>query len=275
MKQLACEMCGSTDIIKQEGIFVCQSCGCKYSAEEAKKMISGEDSVSVKVQDPVKIVNNDFETKLAVAENWAEIYFKQGPEFVQYGELTGFDAMTQYYSLAELAGANESRIYLSEAKFYVEANLKGFADKTRVLYNREAFINHYIYLMDRAINYANESEKDALREQKEKGIADLQKRLAPYKEQQAQAGCYVATAVYGSYDCPEVWTLRRYRDFSLSKTFIGKMFIKVYYAISPTLVRWFGKTKWFNTVFKYELDKMVDNLRKQGFQSTPYDDIKW
>ncbi len=39
MKQLTCEMCGSTDLLKQEGVFVCQSCGCKYSVEEAKKMM--------------------------------------------------------------------------------------------------------------------------------------------------------------------------------------------------------------------------------------------
>ena len=39
MKQLTCEMCGSTDLMKQDGVFVCQSCGCKYSVEEAKKMM--------------------------------------------------------------------------------------------------------------------------------------------------------------------------------------------------------------------------------------------
>lgn len=39
MKQLTCEMCGSTDLIKQDGVFVCQSCGIKYSVEEAKKMM--------------------------------------------------------------------------------------------------------------------------------------------------------------------------------------------------------------------------------------------
>ena len=31
-------------------------------------------------------------------------------------------------------------------------------------------------------------------------------------------GCYVATAVYGSYDCPQVWTLRRYRERKRGKT---------------------------------------------------------
>ena len=33
MKQLVCEMCGSTDLLKEEGVFVCQSCGCKYSVD--------------------------------------------------------------------------------------------------------------------------------------------------------------------------------------------------------------------------------------------------
>lgn len=39
MKQLSCEMCGSTDLLKTDGVFVCQNCGCKYSVEEAKKMM--------------------------------------------------------------------------------------------------------------------------------------------------------------------------------------------------------------------------------------------
>ena len=39
VKQLVCEMCGGTDLVKQDGVFVCQSCGTKYSVEEAKKMM--------------------------------------------------------------------------------------------------------------------------------------------------------------------------------------------------------------------------------------------
>ena len=35
-------------------------------------------------------------------------------------------------------------------------------------------------------------------------------------------GCYIATCVYGSYDCPEVWTLRRFRDCTLEKTWYGR-----------------------------------------------------
>ena len=88
-------------------------------------------------------------------------------------------------------------------------------------------------------------------------------------------GCYIATAIYGSYDCPEVWTLRRYRDYKLAKTFWGRIFIKAYYAISPTIVRLAGNTKWFNKILKYRLDKMVKSLKNEGFDSMPYEDIDW
>ena len=91
-------------------------------------------------------------------------------------------------------------------------------------------------------------------------------------EQQKKSGCYVATAVYGSYDCPEVWTLRRFRDYSLASTLFGRLFIMLYYAISPTLVKWFGDAKWFKKMWKSTLDKMVEVLEKKGYESTPYKD---
>lgn len=91
----------------------------------------------------------------------------------------------------------------------------------------------------------------------------------------ASGGCYVATAVYGSYDCPEVWTLRRYRDNYLSKYWIGKLFVKAYYSVSPWLVRYFGKKEWFKKMWRFWLDKMVSRLQKRGYKSTPYIDREW
>lgn len=94
-------------------------------------------------------------------------------------------------------------------------------------------------------------------------------------EATAGSGCYVATAVYGSYDCPQVWTLRRYRDYTLAETRRGRAFIKTYYAISPTLVRWFGNTRWFKAMWRGRLDKMVQSLQAEGVESTPYNDRIW
>lgn len=60
MKQLTCEMCGSTDLMKQDGVFVCQTCGCKYSVEEARKMmVEG----TVDIQGTVKVDNSTFVQK--------------------------------------------------------------------------------------------------------------------------------------------------------------------------------------------------------------------
>ena len=96
-----------------------------------------------------------------------------------------------------------------------------------------------------------------------------------FKTSKQSGGCYVATAVYGSYDCPEVWTLRRYRDYDLAKTFWGSLFIKVYYSLSPTFVKLFGNKKWFKMVFKGRLDRFVIKLRNKGYLSTPYEDQDW
>ncbi len=85
-----------------------------------------------------------------------------------------------------------------------------------------------------------------------------------------QSACYVATAVYGSYDCPQVWTLRRFRDESLASNLFGRAFIRAYYAISPTIVKHFGHTAWFNRFWRSKLDKLVARLQKKGFEDTPY-----
>jgi len=88
-------------------------------------------------------------------------------------------------------------------------------------------------------------------------------------------GCYVATCVYGSYDCPQVWTLRRFRDNTLAESVLGRAFIRTYYAISPSIVKWFGKTAWFKKMWQGVLDSMVQRLNDNGVEDTPYNDKDW
>ena len=76
MKQLTCEMCGSTELLKQDGVFVCQTCGTKYSVEEAKKMmVEVEGAVFVKnaaqLENLLNLARNSYESKnYAQAENF-------------------------------------------------------------------------------------------------------------------------------------------------------------------------------------------------------------
>ena len=90
-----------------------------------------------------------------------------------------------------------------------------------------------------------------------------------------KSACYVATCVYGSYDCPEVWTLRRFRDYTLSESWYGRIFIKLYYTVSPTIVRIFGNQIWFKKFWKQRLDVFVDSLNKKGIENTYYEDERF
>ena len=85
-------------------------------------------------------------------------------------------------------------------------------------------------------------------------------------------GCYVATAVYGSYDCPPVWTLRRYRDQVLFASRFGSLLIRIYYRFSPDLIERFGKYDIIRSLSRKILDRLTRSLNKKGFEDTPYYD---
>ena len=372
MKKIVCEMCGGTDFIKQDGVFVCQSCGVKYSIEEARKMmteVEGEPAGSA-----------------AVPADGAEAI---GPADVSGGTVR-IDQSAEVKNLYELArrarndnnSENAQKYYEQillkdpgswEANFYsvyyqsMNCNIAGIESAANRLSNCEETVlklvkdnvadedaqkkavdemaaklmaisvmlsraaqNHYgnidisirdnytMELLGRccaAINicyyFGNHIEemfgsgfaqksavpcwkiavdlhkgivtyfmnKEAVKQTIMLYVGKIQRYDSSYATPEintaASGGCYVATAVYGSYDCPQVWTLRRYRDDTLAQTPYGRAFIHIYYAVSPTLVKWFGKTCWFKKLWKAKLDRMVAELNAKGVEDTPYEDRKW
>ena len=82
-----------------------------------------------------------------------------------------------------------------------------------------------------------------------------------YDHNNRTSGCYIATCVYGSYDCPEVWTLRRFRDEKLLPTVPGRWFVKCYYKLSPKLVARYGRKAWFVKPWRRLLDWAVSRLK--------------
>ena len=105
------------------------------------------------------------------------------------------------------------------------------------------------------------------------GYKIAQEDLAKIEAGKSLSRCYIATCVYGSYDCPEVWTLRRYRDNSLSASWFGRQFIRIYYTVSPKLVELFGDKKWFSSLWKPVLNKLVCKLQENGVEGSPYSDL--
>ena len=82
-------------------------------------------------------------------------------------------------------------------------------------------------------------------------------------EKKGNGGCYIATAVYGSYDAPEVLVLRQFRDNTLSATALGRLFIKIYYRLSPPIADRLRNAKRINGFVRSILDKWVNNLKEK------------
>ncbi|MBQ7999924.1 MAG: hypothetical protein IJ298_01740 [Ruminococcus sp.] len=57
MKAIVCEMCSSHDIVKKDGMYICESCGTKYTTEEAKKMMVDISGSTVKIDTSDKLKN--------------------------------------------------------------------------------------------------------------------------------------------------------------------------------------------------------------------------
>lgn len=347
MKALTCEMCGSTNLVKNDGVFVCQSCGTKYSVEEARKMmVEGTVNVAgtVKIDKSTELLNlyevarrakdtdnNEqaekyYDKILAMEPNsWeanfytvyykamsckiAEIAYAGGrvanciptvvdlvknyvPEDEQSSVVTEMFTKVTYIA-AMLAGAAESHYMDISADIradYTQDFINGVAAAADIVYTFADSVDEVwgkdmhaftTTAWEAGIDYQNKylvylADKPSNIKRME-SYADKIKKYQPKYTLPSlnQGGCYVATAVYGSYDCPEVWTLRRFRDYTLAESWYGRIFIRTYYAISPTLVKWFGDKSWFKNTCKVRLDKLVNRLQGNGVASSPYNDKIW
>lgn len=305
MNKLICEMCGSSELIKQDGVFMCQVCGCKYSVEEAKRMmVEG----IVDIQGTVKVDNSAFVEKyLANArrayekEDWEEVekyynmveqnshYNIEAVFFSAFGKtMLSFTDDDYYKRQHKFTVLNKSISVIND--YYELSNenkeevLKNISNAIKKMYSVE-----YVYNVMEGSDIGGDAwQINLMNSVKDTFITELKQIAEKHSDAYIQelidnlsslevknGGCYIATCVYGSYNCPEVWTLRRYRDHVLAETWYGRTFIKIYYTISPTLVNRFGNTKWFQQFWKGTLDQMVKTLQSKGIESSPYQDTTW
>ena len=130
MKRLTCVLCGSTDLIKDGGVFVCQTCGCKYSVEEARKMmVEG----TVDIRGTVQVDNSAFVQKYLEnarrakeKEDWEET--EKYYNMVEQNDPNNIEAI--FYSAYGKAKSSlvDSDIYKREAVFKVLCNCISIID---------------------------------------------------------------------------------------------------------------------------------------------------
>lgn len=348
MKALTCEMCGSTEIVRKDGLYVCQACGTKYSVEDAKKMMM---EGTIKIDGPVKIDDSENLANLKTLaeratknQDWDRAYryyeqilYLQPNDWEANHNVTFFRTFlaNQQNLFPELSSRlqvfqnsiSSLNDLLSEKYSDNEIQNEMIQAWNPVFVNCETLWNDNVSRMAQNISFTTNEAKQQMMQQNMQIIManltaivdfmfaltyDIQKKFGnssqswfltyakkaadfgtrtkdypkpkvdemvsfikgfePNYNAPTKPGCYIATAVYGSYDCPEVWTLRRFRDFTLNETWYGRAFIKSYYVISPTLVKLFGKSQLFKAVCILPLNKLVNNLHRKGVEDTPYID---
>lgn len=176
----------------------------------------------------------------------------------------------QYYRKAALLGHGEAQYRLG---------------RLQLLNNEDEYFHWLCCAHISGVKEATEILNDMIvHDQTGKGLEVTQEEIERIKQNGVNpsnsgttnsGGCYIASCVYGSYDCPQVWTLRRFRDNTLAKSWYGRLFVRVYYSVSPILVRRFGHTSWFKRIWRGKLDRFVATLQSHGVESSPYHDKCW
>ncbi len=122
MKAIQCELCGSNDLVKQNGVYICQYCGTQYTIEEAKNLLrTAEGGIDVSGS-TVKVDNSGFVKKYLenahrakAKEDWAEV--EKYYNLVEQNDPTNIEAI--FYSAYGKAMQSlvDSDIYKREAAF--------------------------------------------------------------------------------------------------------------------------------------------------------------
>ncbi len=123
MKRMVCEMCGGSDLIKDEGVFVCQSCGCKYSVDEAKKMMV-EIAGTVEVKGNVAIDQSDVLNNYITRGNQLFEKKEYAEAEVYYNKALDIDAKSTSVMNNFLELANrlfKEKRYLKAEDYYIKA----------------------------------------------------------------------------------------------------------------------------------------------------------
>lgn len=177
---------------------------------------------------------------------------RMGAADLELGEAASPASIKMLVFLALLARASKGSMTREEARKRISELMDLYGRAERLASTADPM--HVPLLGD----YRNNLEKLALIE------ANLEKMfssnvLADGPKKQS-GGCYIATAVYGSYDAPEVLVLRRWRDETLTRTAAGRGLVRLYYAASPTVVRACGDRRWFSGPSRRALDAFVRHL---------------
>lgn len=90
----------------------------------------------------------------------------------------------------------------------------------------------------------------------------LPKELIEAQKSNNNSNCFIATACYKDLYSEEVIAFRKFRDEVLKTSMLGRIFIKVYYTLSPLVFEFIYKNHKVSSIIKKGLDKVYKYLNK-------------
>ena len=78
--------------------------------------------------------------------------------------------------------------------------------------------------------------------------------ISKTRDKEEKPKCFIATAAYGSPYAREIYILRRWRDNSLNTNYFGRLFVKIYYKVSPPIARLVERNKFMKKTVRSFLD---------------------
>ncbi len=248
----------------------------KRAAQEALKKANAEKQFEAerrKAQEEL-----EWEEKKKTVRN----LFSKWQNFIVKNHYSGIELEPRYRDVPHLNNENIDILKIRDLNSYYRTSyyLYLWVNEDTIRFHQSYYDDNIniIYYPSYGIMYASKSSRYLYTKDEKVGtdqnyyLGKIIERIDITRSVSKSGGCYIATSIYGCSDCPEVWVLRRYRDTILQQRFLGRLFVRSYYGISPTLVKCFGETKFFKSFWRAILDKKVKALKSKGISDLNYDD---
>ena len=171
-------------------------------------------------------------------------------------QIVGSNEETYLEISSALAVTASGIIKMPVSAISLMANTQGFHSDTQALARSKADLAEATKLMSIISGFnLNARARDTINQNM--GILNV----AEQRVNKIGSGCYIATSVYGDYNSHPVLVLRSFRDNFLLTNSSGRFFTKIYYIISPRMVKYFEGNFFFRKISKVMLDTVVALLK--------------
>lgn len=158
-----------------------------------------------------------------------------------------------YGSNSILSGANSANIDLGLE--YIDRSLELFPENPLYLNTKALLVGEGKGDRAQAKELLERAAKAAPRD------INIQNNL---KAMSSEGGCFIATAAYGTELADEISVLRRWRDTVLLRNVPGRLFVRLYYSLSPPIARAISRSGIARSTVRALLKPLVRRLSRTG-----------